>query len=349
LNTNFFGTAIIKGKTLEAIRHKVTPSLNYNFSPDFTNPATSDAYQNIPLTGYLDPQGRQADRRTFNRYAGSLYGTPGGQRQSQLSFALQNSIEMKVRDKNDTTGTNPFKKVSLIDGLDFNIGYNFAADSLRLSPLAVQFRTQVAQKLNLNSGATFEPYQRDSLGRAINRYLFDQSGKRRLARLSSATLGLTYTFNPASGNRKSTIPRQVAPANDPALGTPGPQAFYADYVDFEIPWELALTYNAGYSVSSPPLRRGQVRPPFLTQSSVGLTGSVKLTENLRFSYNLNYDMVSQTIVYPNLTFFRDLHCWQISGTWIPIGPTKGYNFTIAAKSSLLQDLKLNRNRYQQFQ
>ena len=90
------------------------------------------------------------------------------------------------------------------------------------------------------------------------------------------------------------------------------------------------------------------RPPILALNTIGATGSVKLTPNLRFSYNLGYDLVSKTMTYPNLTFFRDLHCWQINGTWIPFG-IKGYNFTIAAKSSLLQDLKLNRNRYAQYQ
>jgi len=39
----------------------------------------------------------------------------------------------------------------------------------------------------------------------------------------------------------------------------------------------------------------------------------------------------------------------MTGTWFPFGQLKGYNFTIAAKSSLLQDLKLNRNRQVQFQ
>jgi hypothetical protein len=346
LNTAFYGTAILKGKVVEAIRHKVTPSLNYSYSPDLSqNPS---AYQNVSFPGLTDQFGRQVDPRTFQRYAGFVYGTPGGQRVSQVSFALQNSIEMKVRNRNDTTGTTPFKKVSLIDGLDFNMGYNFAADSLRLSPLAVLFRTQIAQKLNLQASASFDPYQRDSTGRTINKYLFEQD-RRRLVRLTSANLGMTYTFNPSSGKRKSTVPRQVAPANDPALGTPGPPAFYADYVDFDIPWELAMTYNASYSTSSPPLRANQPRPPLLAQSTIGMTGSVKLTENLRLSYNLGYDMVSQQVTYPNITFFRDLHCWQISGTWIPLGQLRGYNFTIAAKSSLLQDLKLNRNRLQQYQ
>ena len=73
-------------------------------------------------------------------------------------------------------------------------------------------------------------------------------------------------------------------------------------------------------------------------------GSVKLTPNLRLTYSLGYDLVHNTVTYPTISFFRDLHCWQINGNWTPFGVLKGYNITIAAKSSLLQDLKLNRNR-----
>jgi len=348
LNTTFYGTLVRKGnRKIQALRHKATPSLNYSFSPDFSQ--TPSAYQNVTFPGLTDASGLQVSDRTFNRYAGFVYGVPGGQRASQVSFALQNSVEMKVRNKNDTTGTVPFKKVPLFDGLDFTMGYNFAAKEFKLSDLGVSFRTQVAKKLSVIANASLSPYQRDSLGRTIDRYLFDQENRRRLLRLNSATLGVNYTFNPTTGKRKSTIPRTVAPSNDPLLGTPGPPAFYADYVDFDIPWELAMTYNASYRTSSTPLRAGQTRPPLLAASTLGFTGSVRLTENLRLSYTAGYDMVNKSITYPNITFFRDLHCWQISGMWIPFGQLQGYNFTISAKSSLLQDLKLNRNRMQQFQ
>jgi hypothetical protein len=257
---------------------------------------------------------------------------------------------MKVRNSNDTTGTDPFKKVSLIDGLNFAMGYNLAADSFNLSDLAVTFNTQIAQKLSINGNAQFSPYQRNSQGQPVNKYLF-QADPRRLARLSSASFGANYAFNPSSGKRKSVVPRTVAPTNDPTLGTVGQPNYYADYVDFEIPWQLALTYAAGYTTNPIPRRSTDTgaRPPILAVNTVGVTGSVKLTPNLQLTYNLGYDITHQTITYPNITFFRDLHCWQISGQWIPFGITKGYNFTISAKSSLLQDLKLNRNRFSQFQ
>jgi hypothetical protein len=312
----------------------------------------------VQLDGLVDPvfnvpvSQERRDGYVFNSYNNFLYGARSGAEQSQVSFTLQNAVEMKIRDPNDTTGLNPFRKSSLIEGLDFNIGYNFAAKELQLSPLGVNFRTQIAQKLALTSNATFEAYQRDSQGRPINKFLFE-ANPRRLLRLSTASFSTNYSFNPSTGKRKSAIPRQVAPTNDPTLGTVGQPNYYADYVDFDIPWELTLTYAAGYTTNPVPVTsdfvRRNGRPPILALNTVGVTGAVKLTENLRLSYNLGYDFTNQNITYPNVTFFRDLHCWQISGMWIPFGITKGYNFTIAAKSSLLQDLRLNRNRFAQFQ
>jgi hypothetical protein len=364
VNTTIYGTVVRRGThKIQAMRIKHTPSATYNFSPDAYGrgsyfPQTApvyqrgrDVFQNVTgtnqqfltdavLNGYL------------NSYEGFLYSVPGGARQSQISFTLQNNVELKVRDDKDTTGTNPFRKVSLIDGLDFNMGYNFAALERKLSNLGMNFRTQIAKKLSLNSTASFSPYQRNSQGVEIDKYLFEASN-RKLLRLSSASLGATYAFNPSTGTKRSVVRRAVAPSNDPTLGTVGQPNFYADYVDFEIPWELNLTYAAGYTTNTVPLTEAYVRangrPPILALNTVGVTGSVKLTPNLRLSYNLGYDLTHQTITYPNVTFFRDLHCWQINGTWIPFGVTKGYSFTIAAKSSLLQDLKLNRNRYAQYQ
>ena len=359
LNTTIYGTVVRRGThKIQALRHKMTPSVSYNFSPDAY--ANTDVYQTgLAVFGPNILQNVNATNRqfltdavlngpTFNSYNGFLYGTPGSSRVSQISFLLENNVEMKVRDDKDTTGTNPFRKVSLIDGLTFSMGYNFAAQERKLSNLTVNFRTQIARKLNLNSGASFSPYQRNSQGVEIDKYLFEASN-RKLLRLASANLGATYAFNPATGTKKSVVRRPVAPSNDPTLGTVGPPNFYADYVDFEIPWELNLTYAAGYTTNVVPLTPNSIRPPILALNTVGVTGSVKLTPNLRLSYNLGYDFTSQAITYPNVTFFRDLHCWQINGTWIPFGITKGYSFTIAAKSSLLQDLKLNRNRYAQYQ
>ena len=114
-----------------------------------------------------------------------------------------------------------------------------------------------------------------------------------------------------------------------------------------------MSYSAGYTTNAVPLTsvylNNNKRPPLLALNTIRADGSIKLTENLRFNTGFGYDLTSQAVTFPTVSFFRDLHCWQINGTWIPFGQLKGYNFTIAAKSSLLQDLKLNRNRYAQYQ
>ena len=360
MNTTFYGTIVRKGThTIQAIRHKATPSLNYSFSPDFTTRSNVYPQGYSVLGGAAGNFNGIRDETTLNRYAFNsynnfLYGAPGGTKQSQVSFSLQNSVELKVRDSKDTTGLNPFKKVSLIDGLDFNISYNFAAPkgTPALSPLGVSFRTQIAKKLSLNSTASFEPYQRDSNGRIISdKFLFEASPFK-LLRLASASFQTNYSFNPATGKKKSVVPRAVAPANNPSLGALGTN-YYADYVDFDIPWELNVSYSAGYTTNAVPLTseyiKNNQRPPLLALNTIRADGSIKLTENLRFNTGFGYDFTSQAVTFPTVSFFRDLHCWQINGTWIPFGQLKGYNFTIAAKSSLLQDLKLNRNRYAQYQ
>lgn len=350
--TNFYGQLNFKGDHyVKAIRHKVTPSLSYAYSPDlasrsqyaaFTNGQQEfNSLQSAYSTQFLDP-------RQFTRYQGA-YNNTASSRVSQVSLSIQNSIEMKVRNSRDTTGTDPYRKVSLADGIDLSLNYNFAADSLKLSNLNLGYRVQIAKKLNVVVSSSFSFYQRDSTGRILNRYLFEQQQSLRslrLARVLNANLSLGYQFNPAARPKSAAnIPRAVAPSNDPVLGSPLQQQIYADYLDFDIPWEANLQYTASYTTANAPIRPilyGSL--PLLSGSSVTASGSVKLTPNLRLSTSLNYNFTQSTFVYPTVNFTRDLHCWQISGLWIPVGPYRGYNFTIAAKSSLLQDLKLNRNK-----
>ena len=358
--TSFYGLVNFKGNHyVKAIRHKVTPSVSYSFSPDLAKNSKYAAFGNgnndrgRAIFGDLQDAytTRILDPRQFSRYQGFVYGTPTTASVSQLSFSVQNQIEMKVRNNQDTTGTDPYKKVSLADGIDLSISYNFA-DTVRyrqLSPLNLNYRVQVAKKLNVVFSSNFDFHQRDSTGRLLDRYLFqDQDGlsKLRLARLLSANLNLGYQFNPAARPKsKANVPRAVAPSNVPTLGAPLPVAIYADYIDFDIPWEATMSYTASYTTAQAPIRPILFgTQPLLSGSSITASGSVKLTPNLRLSTTLNYNFTQGEFVFPTVNFTRDLHCWQISGFWVPVGPYRGYNFTIAAKSSLLQDLKLNRNK-----
>jgi hypothetical protein len=334
------------------VRNNITPNLILNSARGTVK--NDRAFQLVkaaglrdPTTGRLYEEGqtyKTNDGFLFPRYNGFLFGAPTTTEVRQLSFALQNAVEMKVRNSNDTTGNTPFNKVSLIDGLDFSTGYNLAADSFQLAPLSATFRTQVARKLQITINGNFDFYQRDSTGLAIDRFLWQQD-KIKLARLSTANASLSYQFNPSQGQKKSTIRRDAAPVNDPQLGSPRQLNPYEDYVDFSIPWELSTSFTASYANQGPlPELPSRPRRSAYTAATLNLNGSVKLTETFRFGFSTNYDFINKTPAFTSLDFTKDLHCWQINGNWRPFGPTRGYFVTIAAKSALLQDLKLSRNR-----
>ncbi|OON69044.1 hypothetical protein B0919_10045 [Hymenobacter sp. CRA2] len=352
LSTNLYGTINRRpGRKIQALRHRVAPSLSYSYSPNFyadpyyyQDPYNVSSRFSLPAD-VLNTSGQEFTRAQFSRFQGFAGQQPGGGQVSQLSFSLQNQVEMKVRNSNDTTGNEPFKKVSLIDGLDFSTGYNFAANAFKLAPLAGSFRTQVAQKLNILVSSSLNFYQRDSTGTLINEYLWNQP-KPRLARWDNASAQLTYQFD---SNRRSGQPanraQRVAPANDPVLGNPNQPDSYVDYLDFSIPWTLNASLGALYQDPGPRIARaGITRPRSWPTVSMNVSGEIKLTDKMRVSYTSGYDFVSRRITLTQLNFFRDLHCWQITGSWTPFGPIQGFNVTIGAKSALLQDLKLNRNR-----
>lgn len=353
MSTNVYGTVNFgKTKRIQAIRHRMAPSISLSGSPDYVanqnyyqQPYGSDARSVLLPGDLLNSAGVAYTATQFSRYAGFAGTGPGGGPVGQLGFSLQNQVEMKVRNDKDTTGTQPTKKVSLIDGFDFSTGYNFIADSLKLAPLSVSLRTQVAQKLSVLISGSLNFYQRDSAGVIFDKYLWEQANPR-LARLDQASVQLNYQFD---SNRRPGQPvsraQRVAPANDPVLGNPNQPDSYVDYLDFSIPWTLNASLGALYSDPGPrPTRAGLVRARSWPTVAMNVSGEIKLTDKMRLSYTSGYDFVSRKITVTSINFFRDLHCWQITGSWIPTGQISGFNVTIGAKSALLQDLKLNRNR-----
>ncbi|MDO4770371.1 putative LPS assembly protein LptD [Porphyromonas sp.] len=81
---------------------------------------------------------------------------------------------------------------------------------------------------------------------------------------------------------------------------------------------------------------------------LSFNGQFSPTKNwhLNFSANYNFEMKKITNMTCNIT--RDLHCWSMTASFIPLGPYKSYNFSIAVKSSLLQDLKYRQSNTPRF-
>ncbi len=338
LNTRLYGTMYFNNEKIQAIRHVMTPSVSFSYTPDFS----ADKYG-----FYQDVQVDSAGTtRRLSKYNGFLYGTPSRGEVASVGFSIQNNLEMKVRSKNDTAKES--KKVPIFENFSLSSGYNFLADSFNLSPIRLSARTKLFnKKLDINMGATLDPYifQLDTVivdeegVRTLRQTQVDQfawDAGQGLGRISSANLSLSTSLNPeAFENKVAAVDREEMTdaenaeleyiENNPNL-----------YVDFSIPWNVRINYNLNYS------KIGHQQPT-ITQS-LRLTGDFSLTPKWKIGYSSGYDFKRKEFTQTNININRDLHCWQMSFSWVPFGRFQSYNITIRAKSSLLQDLKLNRQR-----
>jgi hypothetical protein len=78
--------------------------------------------------------------------------------------------------------------------------------------------------------------------------------------------------------------------------------------------------------------------------TLGLSGNVSITPKWKIGFMTGWDFEDNDLSYTSISIYRDLHCWEMRFNWIPTGYQKSWNFSINAKASLLQDLKLNKKK-----
>lgn len=322
--TNVYGTFAPKIGPVRALRHKMSPSIQFSYMPDFS----SDFWGYYET--FTDTLGTEIRRDRFG-------GTPQGDSRS-LNFRLSNLFQMKLFEGEKE------KRIDLFN-LDFSSSYNFAADSLKLGNLNTTFRANPARTFNVDMGMTHSFYEFDmATSRLVDRLLMSQNGLLNALRLTRLSLNASWRLG-----GKSSQPQGVS--NTPAGAEPGAplveddQGFLdrsrtvvddlspdAAFSAFEIPWRANLTFS--YALNKP--------NPLTTQKTAYLDLSnveMQLTKNWRVGYRLRYDIVEKDIVDQRLSFHRDLHCWEAQFNWSPSGIYKGFYFKINVKAPHLQSLK----------
>jgi hypothetical protein len=277
-----------------------------------------------------------------NAWSG-IYGSPPSGKYGSVNFRLGNNLELKVKSKKDTTD----KKIAplkLLDNLSFGSSYNLAADSLKWSLFNLQARTRI-KIFDLNFTANFDPYYWDTLGRQVDRFLYNVSSvENRLggvaARIKNASLSLGFSLNSNNSEKeKSETEAKIEAAREAGL----PGNYWEDYVDFDIPWTIRVDYN--YSYSQYLYHNDTKRFEYKTIQTVNFSGDFNLTEKWKISYSSGWDFENKALTSnTSINIHRDLHCWEASFHWTPMGTFRSYNFQINVKSSVLQSLKLNRQR-----
>jgi len=313
-----------KKSPVQAIRHVLTPNVSFSWRPDFSEDQWG-YYDTYSVSDTTDPV-------MYSIFDGSVYGSPASGKQGSINFSLSNNLEMKVRDRNDTvTGT---RKIVLIDNLTLSTSYNMAKDSLKWSTLNVSGRTKLFKNLDIRFAGVWDPYILDSTG-SYNLDQFEWEVNHRLFRKDNMSWSTSFnlTLNNQTFQKKSAENEGDSKSKDdkakPKAGS--------------IPWSLNVNYSLSYKMLYYYPAYVLTKEDDIVQT-LGFSGNVQLTPNWKISVRSGYDFESNKLSYTSLEVYRDLHCWEMHFSWIPLGTWKSWNFGINIKSTMFKDLKVEKKK-----
>ena len=340
VGTTIYGLFNFKeGKKIQSIRHVVRPSISYSTRPSFKK--YYDTY-------IIDADGNTAE---YTRFEDSFFGRPSKVYSSSIGINVSNNLEAKIREK-DSTVVEP-KKINILNNLNFSTSYNIAADSLKLNPIRMTAGTNIFDnKLNLNIGATFDPYSIDENGYRINKLNISNGGG--LVRMTSANINLTYaidskSFNSDSKNENSENLSGGGRTDD--LFGQSQDLTKSTFDDNEnnddssenlkeyfnkIGWDLRLAHSLTYLNN-----KGENS---ISNNSLMFSGNLMLSKKWKVGGSSGFDFKNKGFTYTQLRFERDLDSWKMNFSWVPFSVRESWYFFIGIKSGFLSDLKYEKRK-----
>lgn len=331
ISTNLYGIFNFKRGKIKAIRHVLSPTLSYNFLPDFSSRFWRN-YQTLEYNTTVNERDTTITQ-SFSRFINS---STSRQKQSSLSFGFSNRFDMKVRTPKDSL--NKEKSIELLRSLNLNSSFNFAADSFKMANISVRASANFLNRFNITFNSSFSPYVFDrTQNRIIDEYLFLQKRNRQLARFRDATLTLNTNFSSSDVEEYFS---DKGNQNDVLEINEHPERF----LDFNKKWNIRFSYRFGLRKVLDFGEDNRIDSIAISHNNLNATFDLNLTDKWKISGGSGYDFSRKEITYTNLNITRDLHCWQMSFNVVPFGDLRSYNFRINVKAAVLQDLKLTRVR-----
>ena len=366
-STKLYGMYIpsrkVFGDKIMAVRHVVTPSVSFNYAPDFSASRygfyktyqKTDADGNVSLVEY-------------SPYEGSLYGVPGRGKTGSISMDLSNNIEMKVKSDADSTGV---KKISIIDELGASMSYNMAAEERPWSDLSTRLRLKLTKSYTLNINAVFATYayEADSVGARPYIGTHTEYSKGRFGRFQGMSKNLSYTLDNKKvsdlikwlkGERPKRKNDRDSRANrdddydtgvetnvdeDMERGKHGARKDNAGkaetdedgYMAFNLPWSLSLGYGVTMRENtSGKFNYDSMRYPYKFTQNLNVSGNLRISDGWNISFSSGYDFENHKISMTTASLSRDLHCFNMSCS-VVLAPYTSYNFSFRCNAATLTD------------
>ena len=112
------------------------------------------------------------------------------------------------------------------------------------------------------------------------------------------------------------------------------------YAKWSCPWSLSVNYSVNYSYGN--FNKQKMEYDGKITQNLSFSGNIRPTPAWNFSFTASYNFDTHKLAYMNCNISRDLHCFTMRASIVPVGPYKSYNFHISVNSSMLSDLKYDK-------
>jgi hypothetical protein len=333
--TNYYGMYTMRNPNskIKAIRHKITPSIGFSYTPDF-------GQKKFGFWGsYIDGNNKEV---YYDHFEKAIFGSASRGESGAISFSLSQSLEAKMLEVNDSTASKDkkpiYKKIKIIDNLGISASYNMIADSFKLTTIPITLRTTI-KGISVNMNGTLNPYMIDENGKVHDEYVWNHlSGLKKLGRLTNANLSFGMNFESKKGKMDKNSETDKTKVNEEDKALPGS---FSEYVDFNIPWSFRFDYSFYYTNSYIPKDKTHPKPINIMQS-LNFGGRLNLTEKWNMDMNTNFDIQALKFSFTTINVSRTMHCWSMTFGFVPFGDRKSYSFNLSASSAMLRDLKVSK-------
>ena len=111
------------------------------------------------------------------------------------------------------------------------------------------------------------------------------------------------------------------------------------YLKFDVPWSFSFNYSVNVVQDRQKFNIHRREFEYKFTQNLSFRGQLQPTPNWNFSFDANYNFDLKKLTGMTINITRDLHCWSLTASVIPLGAYKSYNVVIGVNASLLRDLK----------
>ena len=344
----------IFGDKIQAIRHVITPSVTFSYAPD----NGSRYYETYQKT---NPDG-SVELVEYSPFQYGLFDLPSRGKTGSVMFDIGNNIEMKVKSDKDSTG---YKKLSIIDELGFNFGYNMADKERPWSDLTVRLRLKWWKNYTFNLNAVFATYAYE-LDENGNPYVgtHTEYSRGRFGRFQGMSQNISFTLTPEKlkkwfgggddeedeeeeeDNEYDNTDIETNVDDDLVRGQHGARKESAGkaetdedgYMKFSMPWSLTFGYGISMSENRDreKFNKKTMRYPYKFTQTLNFSGNIRISDGWNISFSSGYDFEEHDISMTTASLQRDLHCFSMSCS-VVLAPYTSYNFSFRCNAATLTD------------